>query len=139
MSLFAPFFRRLFRDIGLKLAAIFLATALYLHVRRESETTAIFRIPLDWTCATSDPGRQSLPDSASIRIRATAGDMVRIRAASLRIRADLCQVEAGSLVFRQFTGPDVVLPEEVRVFEVVILEPTSSYARANGGGLSGGN
>ena len=136
MSIFGPFFHRVFRDLGLKLAAIFLATALYLHVRRESETTAIFRIPLDWTCATSDPGRGILPDSASVRIRATAGDMVRIRAARLRIRADLCQAETGSLVFRQFTGPDVVLPEEVRAFEVVILEPTSTYARANGGGGS---
>jgi len=133
MSILGPLLHRLFRDLGLKLAAIFLATALYLHVQRESETTVIFRIPLEWKCAIQDPGRGTLPDSASIRVRASAKDMARIRSANLRIRADLCVAEAGSLVFRQFTGPDVVLPDEVRALEVVVLEPASVYARATGG------
>lgn len=133
MSVPGLFLRRIFRDLGLKLAAIFLATALYLHVHRESETIALFRVPIDWSCAVSDPAHGALPDSASVRIRALPREMKRLRPAPLRVRADLCVAEAGSLVFRQFVGSDVVLPEGVRAIEVVILDPAGVYARADGG------
>ncbi|MDZ4804405.1 MAG: hypothetical protein SGI90_06060 [Candidatus Eisenbacteria bacterium] len=63
--------------------------------------------------------------------------MQRLRAAPLRVRADLCLAEAGSLVFRQFIGSDVVLPDGVPALEVVILEPAGIYARANGGAAGG--
>ena len=125
--------RRLFRDLGLKLAAIFLATALYLHVHREAEREQTFRVPLVWSCAAPGPSRASLPDSATVRLRASTAELARLAPGSIRVLADLCGADTGSLVYRRFTAADVVLPPEVRVLEAEILEPPPVYARVDRG------
>ncbi|HEX7878177.1 MAG TPA: hypothetical protein VF720_02140, partial [Candidatus Eisenbacteria bacterium] len=90
MALLNTIARRLFRDLGLKLAAIFLATALYLHVHRETERTIDLRVPLAWRCASADPGRGALPDSVTVRVRATAAQIDRLVAGPLMLQVDLC-------------------------------------------------
>jgi hypothetical protein len=130
MALLETIARRLFRDLGLKLAAIFLATALYLHVHRETERTVDLRVPLDWRCATAAPGRGDLPDSVTVRVRATPRQIARLRSGPLTLRADLCGAEPGALVLRQFSGTDLVLPSTVTAPFVAGIQPTGVYVRA---------
>jgi hypothetical protein len=132
MALLESIARRLFRDLGLKLAAIFLATALYLHVHREAEAPADLRVPVDWRCARADPGRGELPDSATVRVRATAAELERLRKGPLVLRADLCGAEDGQLVLRPFSGMDLVVPPSVDPPVVVAVEPAAVYARVVG-------
>jgi len=131
MALLNSIARRLFRDLGLKLAAIFLATALYLHVHRETERTLDLRVALTWRCATADPGRGDLPDSVTVRIRATASQLARLVAGPVTLQADLCGAEPGALVLRQFSGADLVLPPTVTPPFVAGIEPTGVYVRAS--------
>jgi hypothetical protein len=131
MALLDSIARRLFRDLGLKLAAIFLATALYSARPPRDRTNRGPPGGAHVALRHRRPRAGGLPDSVTVRIRATASQITRLVAGPVTLQADLCGAEPGALVLRQFSGADLVLPPTVTPPFVAGIEPTGVYVRAS--------
>jgi hypothetical protein len=115
------FWRLPFRNLTLKLAAAFLATALFLHVRREAERVDELRVPLVVEGAVATVGGPPIPDSVGVRLTARARDLDRLDAALLRVHVRVDGLPTGSTLLRPLSSADLLLPAGFRPAETEIL------------------
>lgn len=121
-----------FRNLTLKLAAAFLATALFLHVRREAERVGEWRVPLLVEGAVAASGGVALPDSVRVRLTARARDLDRLDPALLRVHVRIDGVPPGSTLLRPLSDADLLLPAGFRPIDAEILEATPLLLRVGG-------
>lgn len=127
-----------FRNLTLKLAAAFLATALFLHVRRETERVDEWRVPLLVEGAVAASDGAALPDSVRIRLTARARDLDRLDPALLRVHVRIDGVPPGSTLLRPLSDADLLLPAGFRPVEAEIVDAAPLLLRVGGSGPPAG-
>lgn len=110
-----------FRNLTLKLAAGFLATALFLHVRRESERVAELQVPLIVEGAVAAPSAAPIPDSVRVRLTARARELDRLDVELLRVHVRIDGLTPGITLLRPLSGADLLLPAGFRPIEAEVL------------------
>lgn len=118
-----------FRNLTLKLAAAFLATALFLHVRRETERVDELQVPLivEGAVAAVAP----LPDTVRIRLTAPARQLDALDVALLRVHVRVLDLPPGSTVLRPLSNADLLLPEGFRPIQAEVLAPAPLLLRVS--------
>lgn len=116
-----------FRNIGLKIVSIALASALWLVVSGEQIVERALRIPLEFTNLPSqlevvgDP-----PTTVDVRVRGSSGALSRIGSGELVAVLDLRMAKPGQRLF-QLTGADVRSPFGVSVVQVTPSSVSMSF------------
>lgn len=127
-----------FRNLTLKLAAAFLATALFLHVRRETERVDEFQVPLIVDGAVAAAAAAPLPDTVRIRLTAPARQLDALDAALLRVHVRVDGLPPGSTVLRPLSNADLLLPAGFRPVHAEVLAPTPLLLRVSPDPREGG-
>lgn len=110
-------------SMGLKLLALVLALAVYVHVFSGRVQEMVFRVPLvvdrlPTTLALASPP----PDEVKVRVRGYGKDLLKLRARSFKAEVRLESPRKG--VFqRPVLGSDMRFPEGIQPLSVEVLEP----------------
>ena len=121
-----------FRNVGLKLLSIVLASLIWLLVSGEQIVERALRIPLEFT---NLPAELELvgdtPDLVEVRIRGSSGALSRVAAGELIAVLDLRGARPGRRLFN-LTGTDVRAPFGIEVMQIapsnvsMVFEPSAT-------------
>lgn len=111
----------LFENLGLKLVAILLALAVYLHVYTERPATMVVSFPIELTdLADSLSFSGELPAAVRAELRGTGKQIIRLRLTEPRLKISLAGIDAGHFT-RRVTMDDlpVMASDRLRIERLV--------------------
>jgi len=115
--------RSLFHNAGIKLLALIMALAVYIHVFSAQDREMVLRVPLQIAPIPGDLALTGeVPAVARIRVRASGKDLLKLRTRRFPLRVALESPRVGALQ-RPLFGSDVVLPHGVKAARIEVLEP----------------
>lgn len=117
--------QNLFHNVGIKIASLVLAMAVYLHVYSIQDRTTILQIPLSVEGIPRGLAyRGEVPSHVRVRLRGSGGELLKLRAEPVRAVVRLTQPRVGELQ-RPVTTADVELPAEAAVLVEALVEPVT--------------
>ena len=120
----SPWSRISMTNFGLRVAAVLLALALFIHVKTEAREDHEVQVPIRWkglpaTLVFKNP----VPQFVQVKVRANGKQLLRLQFNRPELVVDLKDVVAGTTFTRLLTPADIVMPRGVEAEIVEVVEP----------------